>query len=418
MAVRSPPGYLACTSAAAACDATECNTNTSASPPFLEGDYLARYPDVLSAVRAHVFESGRQHWLSHGIAEGRVGYGIGRYELLDPGASLVQSLLSPPAPRDLDGIALQALQSTLDCWGRGSWVAQPGSGDEVPVPVWQPTGPCSVPLPELNASSWCELHADTRLLLIGDSITTQTIDAMKLTVEQCDLAIGGVDYAIGCDDPPRYDAEDGYTEAGFAVAGCKVFSVCDGRAQVASLRNDFLDLTLTKRHFIPRAGRLPLGNLLECMQPTHIIINRGAHYGPDRAFVLALDSAIQVLRATAPAAQLLLRTTPHGHVHCEQHHAPWSALPPDYTQYVASLPNNWNHFPRQNELMRRVAAWHGVPVIDYAGPAALRPDQMRGPKDCLHYEPGPRSPSQAYARLNAGAIRLATKVSRAAAARF
>lgn len=245
------------------------------------------------------------------------------------------------------------------------------------------------------------MHAGTRVLLIGDSITTQAWGGTLLAAQQSGQAIGGVPYPVACDDPPHYG-----TEEGFPDPGCQSFSTCDGQATVAWLRNDFLDLTSSKRQFIPLAGRMqPLGNLLTCVQPTHVIINRGAHYGPDRAFVIALDRAISVLRKAAPAAQLLLRTTPHGHVHCEQHHVPWSALPQDYAGYLASLPYGWGEFPRQNELMRRVAAWHGVPVIDYAGPAALRPDHERGPTDCLHYG-GPGSPVRTYARLNAGAARL------------
>lgn len=364
--------------------------------PFLEGDYLAAYADVRAHVHAGTFESGRQHWLSHGIAEGRAGVYRAPPVVVRDDADLSPYLTPGSAPDAAAASRVRSAQAVLDCWGRGAWeTVHNGSAYE-----WVPERGCASALPALTPSSWCAAHAGVRLLLVGDSITLQTYQGMVASAQAAGVHIERTRWDIFCDDPRVLG---GY---GFRHAGCAAFSACGGATQAAHLVSDFLDLTVRERHFLPQMGRLnPLGNLLDCLAPTHIVLNRGAHYGTDTPYLVGLDRAVAVLRRAAPGVQLLLRNTPHGHVGCENATQPWASLPPNYSAYLDALPFNWGRIARQNALMRRFAAEVGLPLLDYAGPAALRPDHHSAPGDCLHYG-GPSPPQLTYARLNAGAIWL------------
>ena len=349
----------------------------------VEREYLEHNPDIAKAVASGTMKSGFYHFTTDGWREKR--------KVVGP--KLRYSATLTPRPQHH---ALTSIQSTLDCWAEGTWTmpSPPHTGDAALAPwVWSPVYRPGCPvLPILGgpippSAGFCGAYGGgTRLLLIGDSITRAVFRATEAAAA-ADAEAGGVLAA-----PHLLSTGCG--------TGCIAFSACNGNAEVVFIWwNAF-------RAF-PSQAKIQTAN------PTHVIINTGAWYVPDPEFVAALSDAVAKVTAYLPSASVALRNTAHGHEDCGRETAPWRALPQggDYTAYLARLPHFWSSFPRQNELLRRIAASAGVALIDYAGPAVLRPDHYRrtpsGAPDCLHYNVSlPGSVPHTWVRLNAGWLAL------------
>jgi hypothetical protein len=118
-----------------------------------------------------------------------------------------------------------------------------------------------------------------------------------------------------------------------------------------------------------------------------LILNRGAHYEDDTAYLHALS---QLWRLTHSSPKLVFfRNTPHGHVECDKYETPGEA------SHTGEMPYHWGDFHRQNMLAKAVIEGQGMVYLDVAALTRLRRDQHRGwaptnAGDCLHYcAPGP-----------------------------
>ncbi|CAI5526107.1 unnamed protein product [Closterium sp. Naga37s-1] len=154
------------------------------------------------------------------------------------------------------------------------------------------------------------------------------------------------------------------------------------------IRHDYLQLSNSQIKF----DRVPFARLSILAGARVFILNRGAHYRPDRHFISAVRSTLRFLRNKLPDALLIYRTTVHGHANCSEHDKP--LLVPGPTD---NLPFFWGKFHEQNELARAAVEEVGGVYLDVAAMTVLRPDSHQGfipelnHEDCLHYcIPGPQ----------------------------
>jgi hypothetical protein len=113
-----------------------------------------------------------------------------------------------------------------------------------------------------------------------------------------------------------------------------------------------------------------------------LILNRGAHYEDDSKYLYAL-SQLWILFVNSPKL-IFFRSTPHGHVGCENHETPGEMT------NRTDMPWHWAQFEGQNALARPVVEGQGMVFLDFAALSKDRRDQHRGAWDCLHYcAPGP-----------------------------
>ncbi|CAI5477449.1 unnamed protein product [Closterium sp. Yama58-4] len=154
------------------------------------------------------------------------------------------------------------------------------------------------------------------------------------------------------------------------------------------IRHDYLQLSNSQIKF----DRVPFTRLSLLTGARVIILNRGAHYRPDRHFISAVRSTLRFLRNKLPDAILIYRTTVQGHANCSEHDKP--LLVPGPTD---NLPFFWGRFHEQNELARAAVEEVGGMYLDVAAMTVLRPDSHQGfipelnHEDCLHYcIPGPQ----------------------------
>jgi len=254
--------------------------------------------------------------------------------------------------------------------------------------LWTPAdAACSARLLQnLTRESWCTAHAGARLLLVGDSLSMQHYDAAMLLVgdpkTDKNAARGG------CDAPSEWGVI------------CHAMAVCNGSVILAAVRSDHLVLDAPAFSFDTARNvmQYPVAPLLAAMQPTLVLLNRGAHWVEDNELLRGLESTIAFLQGALPAgARILLRNTPAGHLHCEEHSRPLAA-PLSNTEL---LPWHWGDFARQNGVVRAWAAQRGLPVLDFAGPTLLRPDWHLDQWDCLHYLVADPRPVFTWVRLEA-----------------
>ncbi|GJP54320.1 hypothetical protein CLOM_g13422, partial [Closterium sp. NIES-68] len=156
---------------------------------------------------------------------------------------------------------------------------------------------------------------------------------------------------------------------------------------VRFIRHDYLQISNTQIKF----DRVPFARLSLLAGARVLIVNRGAHYRPDRHFISAVRSALRFLRNKLPDTLIIYRTTVQGHANCTEHDKP--LLLPGPTD---NLPFFWGKFHGQNELARRAVEEVGGVFMDVESMTVLRPDSHQGfipelnHEDCLHYcIPGP-----------------------------
>ena len=378
-------------------------TATSLPTTFVEEEYLQQYPDIAAAVESGLFKSGHEHYVLHGKAEGR----YPNVRRLPFSSSALPKLSS----------GLSAAQQVIDCWTyNGSWLQDTTFSNSVrligtdpgsPNWMWVPSSdasPCASllkthPLPNNKSpEKLCQALSGARILIIGDSLAGQTYNAHYMLAMTLGDATSDVLHdwpKVNCTWSPE--------------PTCHAHSFCNNTATVSLLRNDLLLLRTRARYSVGIDQGQPFGDLLTQVRPTHVIINRGAHYKEDRDYYSGLSDAVAVLRKLLPKSVIILRTTPHGHANCENFTEPLTHLPDDYPAYLSRLAYHWGRFPAQNALMRRLAAEQGLIVIDYAAPTSLRPDHLTPPErhDCLHYtQEAQGSPVHTWARLNVAVVDL------------
>ena len=164
-------------------------------------------------------------------------------------------------------------------------------------------------------------------------------------------------------------------------------SVCSGQTKILYRRDDRLqNLTLAlEQHF-----------------PTVLVLNRGAHYAPDKILLNEIRDNIRDVRAWLAKCDskkvkchFFWRTTVPGHPHCGNFTKPVNNLAAmeahvadlrNYNEYTSTF--HWYDVKRQNELVVeefRKAKLNSFEVIDAYYVNILRPDEHRAHQnDCLH----------------------------------
>ena len=301
-------------------------------------------------------------------------------------------------------LEVSQLQRTLDCWSVGSWKKVPGVATVSDPWTWVPSHTCNPPLPMLDGASWCRRHTGMRLLFVGDSLSGNHYEATVQVGQRAQVTVplaGHTTDAIPlrCDSRPRLSPRK---------KGCESVRVCGGTVALGYIRNDHL-LDVTQRAWKPYPTNVlvhPWNDALAHWHPTHVILNRGAHYTGDKKFERGIADALTLVRKLAPSARVILRSTPPGHPNCAMHNGPLSQPLHGASDLRIAKKFHWSEFSRQNALMKRIAVTNGTLFVDFATPTALRPDgHLRGKNnDCLHYaKPGP---IWTWVRMLSGAIAL------------
>jgi hypothetical protein len=327
-------------------------------------------------------------------------------------------------------------QETLDCWaGRppqadGDADAVHGRWEPAPTPVawelsaraslfgrrnaameadpglrhaWAPSRRCPAPYRHWNRAEFCALFSPQRsVLVVGDSLTRQFhVTLQDLTTERGKLCKGDGRSARSCRGHVLCEPFVGVNGTG-------------GRGGGADRRHRFLlQWRRSDRLRLDFASRFELkwgfgeeqwlGDLAEASPQSGgdggggggsrglyrvLVLNRGAHYEVDSAYLAQMRATLTYLRQAHPELLVVVRTTPAGHAKCGSSHAPLSRRP-----RAARLPFKWNLFRGQNAKLRALVRreFPGVVLMDVEPATALRPDLhalgSRG-KDCLHYKPG------------------------------
>jgi hypothetical protein len=266
----------------------------------------------------------------------------------------------------------RAYADSLACWSKlGRWVRTAGSSpNATATDEWEfVPPPCPVAYPRITHQAFCSAVASKRIFIAGDSISGEFYNALLAAA-----------YRYRCNNTV---------------------------AALAFVRNDHLNLSTTEYHFDGRRNvwAEPMGPVLLQFQPTHLILNRGAHFVPDAVYEEGLRGTILQLQQqqVTQHAMVLLRTTPQGHPNCAEHTVPLAA-PIPMTRPLF----NWEHFPRQNGIMANISREVRCPLLDTATPLLLRPDHHLHPTDCLHYtDPSTSSATANGVRLAIAAIALA-----------
>lgn len=285
-----------------------------------------------------------------------------------------------------------AHQHVVDCWT----LETPGSPASTDKWTWVPADSCEPQLPTIAPADWCRIHDGARVLFIGDSLSGENFNgAVALARAHGEPVAANSTNAIDCGERMNERPH---------APGCKAAVVCGGRAVVGYVRNDHLT-PVRARSWDPGRNVLlhPMDATLVAWRPSIVVLNRGAHYTPNRTYRAGLVAALAHVARLAPGARVILRSTPTGHPNCLSYTAPLRApLAPS----ALAKRHHWTDFPRQNGIMRAVAREQGVPFVDYAMPTALRPDGHKGGSDCLHYITGLRGPQYTWLRLLAAAVAL------------
>ena len=298
---------------------------------------------------------------------------------------------------------LRCIQRVLTCWSLGNWT---GTGSDAPALraqwEWGPHAGCSsFELPRFNATDWCRVHAGLRVVLIGDLHSQDVFYATQHMLQSGGLPVQPTFVECGSNATlPPY------------VRGCGAFRVPGCDATVAFVRSDRLRLQVASREWDASAGTLshPIAGVVDSVSPTHVVLGGGADLSSDvAAYRDGLVAAAREVGECAPAAQILWRNTPQGHPGCAAHSGPVSSPLPLLAGSDAQMRRDATR--RNNEIMRGVADHGGMLLLDFAAPAALRPDMHRSAQDCHRYrdeDASLDSPLHHWVRLSAAAVWLSS----------
>ena len=262
------------------------------------------------------------------------------------------------------------------------------------MPWWEPRD-CSPPLPGYTPREICSALAGRRLIIIGDSMSRSIyeniIRALAQGAKQSSLP-------LSCDQKFNGKFPEGCVGR---TLNCS-WRGGTGTVLLAHVRSDFLNFSRTSFAWSddPNFRESPVHAVFARVMPTHVLLNRGAHFQPDKAYVRGWEGALDYIARVAPRARVLVRNTPAGHPGCGNATGPLSV--PDT---VAVWPFHWGDFPRQNSLLRNLTVRRaGLLYLDVATPTRLRPDMHWSGRDCLHYGYGPGNAVETWVRLLMGAM--------------
>ena len=235
------------------------------------------------------------------------------------------------------------------------------------------------------------------LLFIGDSMQAQLFQSVAANI----LKAAGADWrhASLVTTPQECDTERGSnsssSSSSSSAATPSIYcmlnrmrheSICANNVTISAmyLRNNHL---LLSNHHGSDPSIKPWSRMHSFLRWADVIVlNRGAHYMPDSGFRAGVRAAVRYIRNLEPDKLIIMRSTPPGHVYCNNYSEP-IAEPQD----PDSLPHHWGEFARQNKILREEAEAVGAVFMDVNPMTVLRPDGHLGPPiDCLHYcIPGP-----------------------------
>ena len=149
-----------------------------------------------------------------------------------------------------------------------------------------------------------------------------------------------------------------------------------------------------------------------------LFLNTGAHYQSDESLIQNINNSMQLIFHLERPVGVIYRNTFHGHDQCDRfvsssplsrgihHHL--------MDEQLRNHPNyGWQHFDRQNELVREFLHTHypRVVYLDIATSTNLRIDSHVSREDCYHYclpVPDPPRPPPPHTHTHIQAIPLLT----------
>jgi hypothetical protein len=122
-----------------------------------------------------------------------------------------------------------------------------------------------------------------------------------------------------------------------------------------------------------------------------VVLNRGAHYVPDRQLYTELNETFSYLTRHFPDVTVIYRDSPSGHPGCRMDFnvTPRAKATLNYASEDYNWKYNWHNFDSQNTLTKKLIETHYPHIVfmDVSHMTSRRPD---GHSDCLHYcIPGP-----------------------------
>lgn len=125
-----------------------------------------------------------------------------------------------------------------------------------------------------------------------------------------------------------------------------------------------------------------------------LIVNRGAHFFPDRVVTEEFTDFLRFLSADLPQALLIFRSSNMAHPNCQQYSEPVASATFEPVDEPLNPDWHWKDFPSQSQRLIQplINGWQDPkPVfLDIFHSIHGRPDQHPSKEDCLHYcVPGP-----------------------------
>jgi hypothetical protein len=155
---------------------------------------------------------------------------------------------------------------------------------------------------------------------------------------------------------------------------------------ITVIRNDGVQVVKRSMND-PEAESREFLHLIDSLNISLAIMNRGAHWTPDEQVVEDLNITFRHFVEHYPQVSIIYRNTVPGHKDCQN--------PPDLLtepQPEDDLPFHWGTFRHQNELIRDmiIKEYPTILYMDVYTPTILRKDAHLNHADCLHYcLPGP-----------------------------
>ena len=180
----------------------------------------------------------------------------------------------------------------------------------------------------------------------------------------------------------------------------KVQTVCDGKARVLFIRNDYIATSSSfeacsgKTDSLSEHQRFPDKRTSICGDWTQyvarasiIVLNSGAHVIPAAKYNAVIQNTTEWLRKNADGKQIIFRTTPPGHAGCNFFDEPTTSLPSEQTLVDRLIEKQfgWDKVHAHNVLAaKHFKSLKNAFVLDVENMTTLRPDGHRGDfGDCL-----------------------------------
>ncbi|CAN0009966.1 unnamed protein product [Phaeothamnion confervicola] len=305
----------------------------------------------------------------------------------------IPTTITPVPPRDEGAHTIGASNFPFICDQR--WADHHNISVTGLRPLWH-WCPESCRLPAFRKLDFCDAVRSrdiTGFLVVGDSLNRlfMTTLAMALRSERL---------------PDQSDK---------ISAGGEAYLACGGALRLKFVRNDILRVqNMSDDNSCATEGKI---NICQSFMPyldagqgyNAVVVNSGAHYIDDDAYVVSMTVAADAISARmreahADSSLMLFRNTVPGSPDCDN----FEGSPPlelgEAESIVASASNkepeeeykpgvfkyNWADLKRHNALAEPIFAARGFVLLDVYTPTVRRFDSHIGGADCLHYcIPGP-----------------------------